>query len=215
MELSIEQKNIVEQIVNQFKKVLTLDKFRSKINSFVDSEYKQGLEKAELEFDMNFVPNRQQTSILQNYVNENIENVSDDVSKQLRGELQRGILNNENLDQLKRRVKNVFKDPKFTNRMKTVLRTEQLRANQLGKYEGALQSGLNMKKYLSVIMDNRTSPICRAEHAKYGTEKQAIPLEDEFVVRVKTGNKTQTVRGQYPVFHPNCRTVALYKVMKE
>lgn len=207
MVVVIEQKNIIEQIVNKFKKIFSLDSFRITINKFLDAEYSRGLEESEIKFNMNFTSNNQDTSFLNKYVNENLENVADDMGAQLRGELSRGILNNEDLQQLKQRIKTVFKNPKFNNRLKMVIRTERLRANQMGVIEGAKQSGLNLKKYISVVMDDNTSYICKEEHKKYGTPEQAIPLNKLFIVTVKQGNKTITVKGQQPPFHPSCRSI--------
>jgi hypothetical protein len=113
------------------------------------------------------------------------------------------MLDKENATQLKKRVKDVFADKKYTDRMKTVIRTEKLRANNAGAFSGAKQAedaGIVLRKYLDVTMDKRTSDICKAEVKKYGTKKEAIPLEDKFIVKV--GNKTY--KAKYPPFHPNC-----------
>jgi len=200
--ITIEQKNIVEEIVNKFKKIISLDSFRVKVDSFLQAEYKKGLEQAELKFNMNFVPNNQALGFLNKYVNDNLENVADELGSNLRAEISRGILNKENIDQLKVRIKKVFSDDKYYNRLKTVIRTERQRALEMGNIDGATQSGLKLKKYLDVILDDRTSDICRAEAKKYPKEN-AIHIDQDFVVRVNN----KTIKGQHPPFHPNCRTV--------
>jgi len=200
--ITVEQKNIVEEIVNKFKKVVSLDSFKTKIDSFLQAEYKKGLEQAEIKFNMNFIPNNQNLAFLNKYVNDNIENVADELGKNLRAEISRGILNKENLDQLKTRIKKVFSDDKYYNRLKMVIRTERQRALEMGNMDGASQTGLKLKKYLSVILDDRTSDICRAEAKKYPKEN-AIDLDKDFVVRVNN----KTIRGQHPPFHVACRSL--------
>ena len=59
-------------------------------------------------------------------------------------------------------------------------------------------------------MDDRTSPICKAEHRKYGAPDLAIPLEEEF--KVKVANKSY--QAKIPPFHVNCRTVVRLEVVK-
>jgi hypothetical protein len=202
----IEMKNIIQNIVNGLMKVISLDAFRGKISQFIAKEYAKGMEAAEIKFDMNFVPSNTDVGFLQQYVNQNVENVADDIGRSLRGELSRGIISGEDLQKLKRRVKDVFKEKKFTNRLKAVIRTEKIRANNYGSLQGAKQSQLPLRKYVSIINDNRTSHICLQEERKYGSPGKSIPLKDEFVVRVDN----KTIRAQAPPFHPNCRTIIKY-----
>jgi len=129
------------------------------------------------------------------------------MSQELRGEISRSLLNGENTTQLKKRIKDVFKSDKFNARLKTVLRTEALRANNTGALSGAKQSGLDLRKWIEIINDSRTSDICHAEDRKYGNTKKAIPLDDEFIVSVNN----KTIRGQAPPFHPNCRSVIRFE----
>lgn len=74
---------------------------------------------------------------------------------------------------------------------------------QLGDATGATG------KYLSVIFDDRTSPLCDDLGRKYGTEDQAIPLNEVFDSELGGGDR--------PAFHVRCRTglVLSYKTKEE
>jgi len=210
VEKEIELKNIIQWIINKVFNIINLVPFRQNVNTFIDQEYQKGLERAEVQFDMNFVSNDKDVQFLNNYVNDNIQAAGDDLGNSLRGELSRGLQNGESISQLKTRVRTTFNDKKFDNRLKAILRTEKLRANNYGALDGAKQSGLKLKKYLDVIMDDRTSDICKAENRKYGTKEQAIPLDKEFVVKVNN----KTYRSQAPPFHVNCRTILRFVRIK-
>jgi len=207
----MESKNIITAITQKIVKIFSLTSLFPDMDEFLKEEYHKGMVKSEVQLGMNFVPSDTDLGFLSDYVNENVNGVTDALGEKLRGELQRGILNKEKVSQLKKRIKGTFKDDKFNNRLKTVLRTEGLRAENLGSYEGALQSGLKLKKYLSIIMDDRTSEICKKENAKYGSKEQAIAMDKDFIVRVKN----KTFRALYPPFHPNCRTVIRFVRVKE
>jgi len=203
MTLAPEVKNILDWIVEKLIAVVNLEPFRQKISRYINQEYMRGIEEAEVKFEMNFIPNNEDVSFLDNYVFDTMKQHTDAIGESLRGELQRGLMNKENVAQLKKRIKDVFKDKKFTDRLKTVMRTEKLRANNYGSLAGAIQSGLPLKKYVDIVRDDVTSKICLEENKEYGKESQAISLDKEFVVRADN----KTIRAQAPPFHPNCRTV--------
>ena len=199
----IVQKNILAWLVDKVDKIFSLGSSQSQVDGFIKKEYVNGLEKAGIQLNMNFIPSDKKIDFLQTYVNKNLKFSTDEIGNDLRQEISRGMMNGESPTQLKIRVRKVFNDKKYTNRLRMVLRTERLRASNYGSLDGAMQSGLKLKKYLDVIMDNRTSDICKAENRKYGDKSQAIPLDKEFVVTTKSG----TVRALAPPFHPSCRTL--------
>ena len=200
-----EFKNIIGDIVNKLVNFFKLDSFKINIDNFLTKQYTKGIDSAEIRFNMNFKP-AEDISFLKDYAMQNVNDAADQIGKDLRKEISRSILNKENKGELVKKIKTMFNDKKYSDRMKTILRTEGLSANNQGKLDGARQSGLNPKKYLDIVLDNRTSDICKAEGKKYGTPEQAIPLEEDFIVTVKIGKKVKTVSGKRPVFHPNCRT---------
>ena len=203
-----EFKGLIDIIISRFMDIMSIKPFQGNINSFLRRQFVKSMEKVETQLkpSINFIPDEAQISFINEYVFQNLQSHADEIGNQLRQELQRGILNKETPDQLKKRVQVVFNDTTYTNRLKTVMRTEKLRANNAGAFSGAEQAkeaGVNLHKYLHVTNDDRTTNICHKEDSKYGTREQAIPLEEEFVVKV--GSSTYT--ALYPPFHVNCRSV--------
>ncbi|MBT3582789.1 hypothetical protein HN510_03140 [Candidatus Woesearchaeota archaeon] len=213
---NLEFKGLIDIIVQRFTDIMSIKPFQPDINTFLRSEFIKAMDKVDTQLkpDVNFIPDEAQIAFLNDYVFQNLQAHADEIGNQLRQELQRGILNKETPKQLKERVKVVFNDTTYTNRLKTVMRTEKLRANNAGAFSGAEQAkeaGVVLKKYLHVTQDDRTSDICHKEHTKYGTAEEAIPLEEDFVVKV--GNKTYT--ALYPPFHINCRSVIRFTRIAE
>ena len=83
-----------------------------------------------------------------------------------------------------------------------VLRTEGMRAQNMGKLDAMKQSGKDFKKYIynNRYFDDGCHVGMNGAVNKY-SESNAIKLDKNFVVRF--GNKTVTVPS--PPFHPNCR----------
>lgn len=198
-----EIKTIIDSILAGITKLFTNETFRDKVERYIQQKYDAGLLHAEELFEINFVRNDRELSFLHDYVNGLVGNTLEQINQDLRAELQRAILSGEDVQQIKKRVRDVFRDPKYYNRLTMVLRTEGLRAGNTAAMSGAEQSGLKLKKWLDVVLDDRTSDICHKEHGKYGSKDKAIPLDQEFTVKVDN----KTIRGKNPPFHPNCRTV--------
>ena len=207
-----EEKAFIEVFLQRIKGILNLVSFRPTINSMISEQYVGAIETLDKELDtsINFVPKTRDLNFLQDYVNDNIQSASDTIATNLRQEIQRGILNGDDSKALITRVHSLFKQKTYRTRLKTILRTETVRANNLGTLTGAQQaeaSGLKLAKWLDVTEDARTSNICLAEHVKYGTPEQAIPIDQEFIVTVDN----KTIKSQYPPFHVNCRSILRIK----
>lgn len=210
-----EEKAFIEVFIQRIKDVLRLTIFRPAINEAIAEQYTTAIKKLDDDLDLtiNLVPKTKDLTFLQDYVNDNIQAAADTIANNLRQEIQRGILNGDDTAALSRRVRSLFKEKKYATRLKTILRTETLRANNQGTLEGAKQAqntGLKLEKWLDIIHDDRTSDICIAEHAKYGTPEESIPIDEEFIVKVNN----KTIRSQIPPFHVNCRTVLRIKVIE-
>lgn len=198
----------VDGFLEAVKDILNLSRFGRVIDNAISEQYNGAIAKvdSDLKPSINLIPSDKDLSLLQDYVNRNIQAAGDDISNDIRAEIQRGILNKETTKELSKRVKFLFKQKKYQTRLKTIIRTETLRANNFGTLEGAKQAeatGIKLKKWLDVTMDDRTSSICKHENTKYGTVKEAISLDKEFVVTADN----KTIKSQSPPFHPNCRTV--------
>lgn len=208
MHSPFEEKALIDDFLAQVKKVLKLDKFKDTIDSAISEQYNSAIDNIDKELDLgiNLVPSDKELNFLQNYVNDNLEAAGDQISNNIRAEIQRGIINKETTSELAKRIKLLFSEKKYQHRLKTIIRTETLRANNYGTLEGARQAqaeGVNLKKWLDVTMDEVTSNICKHEYSKYGDESKAIPLDEDFVVTVDN----KTIKTQSSPFHPNCRSV--------
>ena len=207
MSTSFDYKSL-ETFLEKVKDILGLTRFSGTIDNAITEQYSTAIERvdADLKLPINLVPKDKDLRILQDYVNKNVQSAGDEISNNIRQEIQRGILNKETIVELANRVKFLFQDKKYQHRLKTIIRTEVSRANNMGTLEAARQAteaGVKLKKWLDVVMDDRTSGVCVEEYKKYGTKEQAIPIDEEFIVKVNN----KTVRAQAPPFLPNCRTV--------
>lgn len=216
MKSETELKSIIDDLANNLVRIFSLDKFRVKIKEFVKKHYDAGLEKAEIDFGFNFVRNDRQIQFLEGYTFDLVKGVTDEMVLDIRQELKRGMLNNESILQIKNRLDKIFKGDnptrfRYEDRLRMIARTETTTMENAGHLEGAKQSGVKLKKYLSIQMDERTSPICIEENKKYGSPEKAIPLDEEFVVKVNG----KEYRGQQPSFHTNCRTRLLFVEVKK
>ena len=228
-DLPVEVKGILDNIIQNFSQIFSMTPFRGKINDFMRAEYQSGMAKLEKQIKphINFVPpsdNQRTMENLYNYTYQNIQAVGDEVGQQLRQSVQRALLDGKNVEGVKQTIKETLADSKFQNRLKMVIRTEQARANNMGAFEGAQQAesaGIKLRKWLDVTEDQNSSDICDAnggpENAvnKYGKPEKAIPINEEFVLKVRQGNKKVTIRQQFPPFHPNCRTIVRFVRVKE
>ena len=208
MSENYEFKGLIDTIIERFLDIMSIKPYQPSVNNFIRAQYMSSLASVEnsLKPPINFVAKEEDIAFLNEYIFQNLQSHADEVGNQLRQELQRGIMNKETPAQLKQRIVVVFGDSKYSDRLKTVMRTETLRAENAGAFAGAeqaVEAGIVLKKYLDITMDKRTSNICKAEIKKYGNKDQAIPLKKEF--EVKVDNKVY--KTLYPPFHPNCRTV--------
>ena len=203
IEMEIEVKNIVDALVNQLIKVFDKNRFTTMINQMLQSEYDKGLDAVGRQLGQNFTKNSRELAFLNKYAMGNVGDHFDRINKDLRGEIERAIFDKKTVGQIKADIKQQFKDKRYMQRLKTVLRTEAERAGNYGRLEGVRQSQLVRRKYLRIILDGVTSNICREENRKYGNPKDAIDLNNLFVVRADN----KTISRQAPPFHPNCRTL--------
>ena len=116
--------------------------------------------------------------------------------------VQSGVAEHKTITQIKEDIKQDFSG--FTDwRAQLISRTESNRVISQSKLLGYKESGLEGGKIVKVAMDNRTSPICRRLHAKYGDNP--IPLDDPFI-------DDETMQEfMSPPFHIQCRTTLAFR----
>jgi len=199
----LELKGIIEWITEQIDNILNLESLAPELDALTTSKYQDGMEKLGVKLDMNFIPQEDNLRLLQETMVDNIKNQGMEITHNIKGELKRWKLNDESVAQAKTRIREAMKKGKWSHKVKRVVRTETQRANNMGTLDGAKQSGLDLKKWIDITDDKRTSNICKKEHAKYGSKENAIALDKEFIVKVDN----KTYRAQAPPFHPNCRSV--------
>lgn len=187
-------------------KVIQSSYFQDKTRAYIQKKYDDGLLKSESTFNLNFVRNDRSLNILQEYVSGRVGNATEQINQDLRAEIQRAMIDGTDLDGLKTRIREMFDKKTYMHRIKTVIRTEGARAMNKAQLDAAAQSGFKVRKYIHVILDGNTSPICKKANKKYGKPEQAIELNENFKFSAKVGKKTIHIDQDAPPFHPNCRT---------
>lgn len=191
----------IPKIIKDIFNVFTLKKV---VDAVIGDEYNDGWEKSEKQINQNVQVNKGALEFLQNHTFDNIKSMTEEVANDLRAELSRGIINGEGITKLKERVDKVFK--MGDNRAAMIARTETSRADNQGKLLAMKESGVDMKKYLIITYDDRTSSVSKAMGSKYGSGTKAIPLSENFSVNVSG----KEYSGSAPPFMPNDRDVVVF-----
>lgn len=130
-----------------------------------------------------------------------VSGVSDTTRNLLRSSIATSIKLGETMEQAKARIQNTINNPV---RAEMIAKSESTNSYGLGIMQLGDATGAT-GKYLSVILDRRTSEVCRQMSKKYGSEAKAIPLNEPFSVELAS--------AMQPGFHVRCRTglVLTYK----
>jgi SPP1 gp7 family putative phage head morphogenesis protein len=200
---------IINSIIERVQSMLNINNILSVMRKDLTTNYTKGLDEIGVQFDMNFERNPAQLNYLNEYAFDNIKNMNDEIAAKLRQQLKISLLNNEPLSKMTTRVREIMDVAETRARM--IARTEMQRAQAMGRFQAAEQSGLKLKKWLLVTEDERTSDICGALHDKYGSPEQAIPANQNFTVTVKG----KIISQLHDPFHPNCRTRTMYEPVKK
>lgn len=84
-----------------------------------------------------------------------IKGANEETAKAIRDNLIAGMENGESIDELKKRVRNVFSDAR-TWRARTIARTETIGSANFAQYEGQRQSGVVNRRQWIATLDERT-----------------------------------------------------------
>lgn len=195
-------------VLNSIGRVLNLDTLKGLIAKATENLFNVGMDEvkdlAESKgiVTQSVVANQQQIKFLSNFTFENIKGLEADLENKLRQQIRMGIINGEGIGKMAARVKSVF--DVSDNRAKTIARTESSRVESAGQLQAAKDletENIEIKKYIKITNDDRTTEVSKAMDRKYGSEEKSIGLGEEFSVTVKG----KEFSGQFPPFMPNDR----------
>lgn len=155
--------------------------------------------------------------ITEDYINTDgfkfVNEVNTVTRKQLSKELREGLRLGEGIDDLSKRIRNVY--DKFTKtRSEVIARTETLRATNFGTEAGYKESGVVTGKEWLTALDERACPYCSKLNGKIiDIEGDFFKKGDEFQVedqKLKIG----LTDVSYPPLHPQCRCTLIPVIVK-
>jgi len=185
---NVELKNIINDLVNKISAFLKINIFSGVVNKVIKENYNKGIDLAEEQFNMNFIPDNNKVLFLEKYTFDNIKGMNDEIAEKLRKELSQGLINMESMSQLKSRITKVMDVAEDRARM--IARTETVRANNQGQLDGAKQSGLKLMKKWDAHLDSRTSEVCKYLNGKMVSLNAKFKWKDQVF--------------DAPPAHPNC-----------
>lgn len=188
-------KDVVDRIVN----LMSIDVLKQSIFNQIKEAFGKGHSKAEKELKLKLALNPEIIEFVQEQSFDRVKDLNEELKNDLRGELERALLNEEGIPQMKKRIRNLFAVKEA--RVEAIARTEMNRAMNYGNLKAYENSGLNVMKGITNPLDLRTTEICKRLIKKYSTK----PLKlDAYFVDDVTKEKFLG-----PPFHVNCRTTIL------
>jgi SPP1 gp7 family putative phage head morphogenesis protein len=189
-----EIKAIISDIVNKYLTMIDPDEIKDFLYNVVEKHYNQGLERGEIEFNMNFVPDYKTVSFVQKYAFDNVKGLTEEIKEALRKQMVEGLLNHESIPQLKLRIMETM-DTNIT-RAELIVRTETNRAFNMGHYQAAQDSGLEIVKEWNAQPEKDIQNPCPKCEKLNG---QRVSMNAKFP-------------GDYflPPAHPRCKCRVLY-----
>lgn len=195
-------KGIVDDILAKYLQFFKDKKLKDISFNLVEKEYLKGLESGEVQFNMNFVPNYQTLSFIQNFAFNNVTKLNEDLKDALRKEISLGLMNRETVPMLSKRIQEVLNST--IERAKLITVTETNRAFNVGHYQAAKESGLNVVKEWNAQPERNEDnpcPICQEMDGK----------------QIRMDGKFYFSNGEsvfLPPLHPRCKCRVIY-VQKE
>ena len=195
-------------VMSSIRTAFDIDGLRALIEKATQLIFNKGMDEAESTvkaegIEVNIVTSSpQKIDFLANMAFENMKGLTDDLQNKLRQQVKIGVANGEGIGSITQRIEKAFDVSKA--RAETIARTEASRIESQGTLHAAQQlkdDGVNLKKWLLWTNDSRTSELTKALHRKYGSEEQAIPVNQNFTLDFKGRHISQSA----PPFHPNER----------
>jgi SPP1 gp7 family putative phage head morphogenesis protein len=197
----IDYKAITQEALDKYDNFFNTAEYRQILNDALGKEFSKGVEQIEKKLNRNVIVSTQDINTITEFAFNNIKDMNQELVNNLRKQITMGLLNKENMNQIKKRIKEQFVISE--NRARAILQTETNRIYGTGSYNAAKQSGVEFYKYIDATLDKRTSEICKDLDLRYGSPEQAIPIDDKF----KLINGKEELHNP---FHVNCRSVTLY-----
>lgn len=188
-----------EDVLNAIERIFLITGVKAVIDQVTASLFNNGVDEVERTTSQNIAANTEQIKFLSDTTFGNIKGMTDDLKNKLRQQLRFSVINGEGITKITERVKGVFDISE--NRAEAIARTETARAENAGQLQAAKDSGLEMKKYITIVSDSRTSEVSKAMERKYGSREKSIGLNETFSVTVSG----KEFSGQAPPFMPNDR----------
>lgn len=192
----------VDDVIKALGRLLTFEGLRGITNEVMRNEFLKGWDDAERQLDQNFLVNERAITFMQDHTFNNIRGMTDEITQDLRAELERGIMAGEGITKLKERVSEVFDVGEV--RAEAIARTETNRAEGQGRLQAWKSSGETdyMKKWVTHF-DERTSAICKR------LNNQKVGINENFT------DKTTGWEGPTHPAHVNCRSSVIYVPKEE
>ena len=192
----------VGDVINALKRLLGFEGLRGITNEVMRNTFVKGWEDTERQLDRNLMVNKGAITFIQDHTFNNIKGMTDEITEDLRQELERGMMAGEGITKMKDRVKEVFDVGEV--RAEAIARTETNRAEGHGRLQAFKSSGETdyVKKWITHF-DDRTSAICKR------LDGQIVKINDNF------RDRTTGWEGPTHPAHVNCRSSVVYVPKEE
>jgi phage portal protein BeeE len=197
IENELKKKGFVsEKLINDLIAGFSLIAISSVLGAGIKNVFSAGLEKVEKKLNRNLSFNQEALNFLNEYNFDLIKNLNEESTNKLRSELQRAILNKDEVSVVIERVEKVLDLSK--NRAKTIAVTELNRAENLGELIAWRESNENVIK--TVVNSNPVSDICKH------LVGSSVGINEKFSYKGE--------EWDCPPFHINCKSSLKFKVIK-
>ena len=183
-------------IIKAIKNLVSFQGLRTISDAVIKNTFMIGWDTAEKQLDKNLMINKDAVTFIQDYTFNNIVDLTEEIKNDLRAELERGIMNNEGITNIKKRIMKVFDVGE--NRADMIARTETNRAENQGKLQAFKSSTEDFSKRWVAHKDERTSAICMRLNG------QIVGMNENFK------DATSGCEGPVPPSHVNCRSTVIF-----
>lgn len=187
----------VDDIAKRIKDLISFMGLKTISDAVIKNTFVEGWDDAEMQLDKNLMMNKDAITFIQDYTFNNIKGMTEEITQDLRQELERGIMAGEGITKIKARVSKVFDVGEV--RAAAIARTEVNRSENQGRLLAWKSSGETdyMKKWMTHF-DAKTSAICKR------LDGQIVGINENFK------EKTSGWEGPTSPAHVNCRSTVIY-----